>query len=54
MQLRFFTSIAIASTFSLYSTAIIGRLIGLEPMFNHIDTTKVYYCGAGFKHSIFL
>lgn len=26
-----FTSIAIASTFSLYSTAIIGRLIGLEP-----------------------
>ncbi|CAD6212214.1 unnamed protein product [Miscanthus lutarioriparius] len=26
-----FTSIAIASTFSLYSTAVIGRLIGLEP-----------------------
>ncbi|RCV43593.1 hypothetical protein SETIT_9G306500v2 [Setaria italica] len=26
-----FTSIAIASTFSLYSTAILGRLIGLEP-----------------------
>ncbi|KAG2550201.1 plastidal glycolate/glycerate translocator 1, chloroplastic-like [Panicum virgatum] len=26
-----FTSIALASTFSLYSTAIIGRLIGLEP-----------------------
>ncbi|XP_052145572.1 plastidal glycolate/glycerate translocator 1, chloroplastic-like [Oryza glaberrima] len=26
-----FTSIAIASTFSLYSTAILGRVIGLEP-----------------------
>uniref|UniRef100_A0A0E0C2U3 Plastidal glycolate/glycerate translocator 1, chloroplastic n=1 Tax=Oryza meridionalis TaxID=40149 RepID=A0A0E0C2U3_9ORYZ len=26
-----FTSIAIASTFSLYSTAIVGRVIGLEP-----------------------
>ncbi|KAE8779096.1 putative protein ywbG [Hordeum vulgare] len=26
-----FTSIAIASTFSLYSTAILGRLVGLEP-----------------------
>ncbi|GJN20228.1 hypothetical protein PR202_gb07580 [Eleusine coracana subsp. coracana] len=26
-----FTSIALASTFSLYSTAIMGRLIGLEP-----------------------
>ncbi|KAM0883644.1 hypothetical protein ACQ4PT_031502 [Festuca glaucescens] len=26
-----FTSIAVASTFSLYSTAILGRLIGLEP-----------------------
>ncbi|CAD6204630.1 unnamed protein product [Miscanthus lutarioriparius] len=26
-----FTSVAIASTFSLYSTAVIGRLIGLEP-----------------------
>ncbi|KAK3157262.1 hypothetical protein QOZ80_2AG0118470 [Eleusine coracana subsp. coracana] len=26
-----FTSIAIASTFSLYSTAVLGRLIGLEP-----------------------
>ncbi|KAJ1296082.1 hypothetical protein BS78_01G271700 [Paspalum vaginatum] len=26
-----FTSIAIASTFSLYSTAVIGRLVGLEP-----------------------
>uniref|UniRef100_A0ACD5THU7 Uncharacterized protein n=1 Tax=Avena sativa TaxID=4498 RepID=A0ACD5THU7_AVESA len=26
-----FTSIAVASTFSLYSTAILGRLVGLEP-----------------------